>query len=90
MPNFKKTTSGGGPSAMKMYGKGKSPIKFQGYSGGHGMDSDVRPAKGVDPETGLQGSPAEMGSPYKKQYKPMYSKTPSRGRGDRGYKGMAR
>ena len=82
MPDFKKTTSGGGPSAMKMYGKGKNPIKF--------MDSDAKPRKGVDPETGLQGSPAEMGSPYKKEYKPLNPRRPSRGRGDRGYKGMAR
>jgi len=89
MPNFKKTTSGGGPSAMKMYGKGKNPIKF--------MDSDTRPAKSIDPETGLhnranmsEGSPTEMGSPYKKQYKPLNPRRPSRGRGDRGYKGMAR
>ena len=27
MPNFK-GNSGGGPSAMKMYGKGKNPIKM--------------------------------------------------------------
>ena len=65
MPNFK-GKSGGGPSAMKKYGMGNSPIQFQGYSGGHGMDSDTRPRKGVDPETGQMGSAAEKRSPVKR------------------------
>ena len=30
MPNFKKSPAGG-PSAMKMYGKGKNPIKNLGF-----------------------------------------------------------
>ena len=66
MPNFK-GKSGGGPSAMKKYGMGKSPIQFQGYSGGTGLDSDLkRKATVMDEETGIQGSsPAEKSSPAK-------------------------
>ena len=42
-----------------------SPLEQSGYSGGTGLDSDLKRKSNIDPETGQHGSPAEYASPTK-------------------------
>ena len=55
MPNFK-GNSGGGPSAMKMYGKGKNPIMLTKEAKTKIMASDANPKF----KKAIANSPLEM------------------------------
>ena len=76
MPNFK-GNSGGGPSTMKMYGKGKNPIMLTKEAQTKIMASDANPKF----KKAIANSPIEMykKSPNKKYGKSSMKYSPAKG-----------
>jgi len=71
MPNFKKSPAGG-PSAMKMYGKGKNPIMLTKEAQTKIMASDANPKfkKAIaNSPIGMYGKKGSMAMKYGKHKK---------------------